>query len=236
MKRVISGLVTVLIAALAATASLAAPASAASATISIGSGVIYNTCFDHPYSYNAGLAPGDYSWSLDSDLIGPDGTRVGGSIVAGSLGDPASGVDSVQICSFYLPGTYTLRTTLEYADAYDHWHTVQLAPQTFTMRDAFTRTGVKLLKTRPGRHVVAVTSSDERPNGYFRTSYAQVYLQKQTKSGGWATIKGTSTMANSNGVAVVTFRHNHASRIKVRAVTRSDSPLAGSVSPAIRFR
>lgn len=224
--------VTLVVTAPAQAAVLAAPGTG---TLSVPSGVRWEGCYDHRFSYSLALPPGTYDWDLDVEAVGPDGAYVSGAILAPSLGNGPTGSDTVQVCSLDLVGTYRLRAKLTTYDYYYNSAESWLPERAFTMRQPATKTTVKLIKTRPGKHKVRIGSSQERATGYFGAIASDVYLQKWTRLG-WVRLRGTSTYTDYRGVATVWFKHRHSKRIKVRAVTVGGYYYSGSVSAGIRFR
>lgn len=214
--------------------SLTTPAHAANeVTISMTGGVLYDSCGDYDFAYTAGL-PAGYGpyWNMDVELVGPDGNVTSSAYI---YGEARSGVDSFFLCdSPNLAGTYTIRGTGEmngpgYTDV-----TITAAPASVTFRLPQTRTLIKAKPTRPTRDQVVrftITSKDERPAGYFGTTYASVKLQAK-RNGSWRTID--STMTSETGKAVIKARYA-GRRVAVRAVTANDSDRTGSTSRTIWF-
>lgn len=233
MRRVILGILASLLLVFAVAP--VAHADTGYGTVTSGSGVLYSGCHYHPYDYSLSLPAGTQYWNLTVSLAGPDGIESTGDYLAQSLGDPIAGTGGLQVCGFELAGAYSLRSVLEYEDSGWNTHTVPLATAYVTLRKPYSRTTVKMVETRPGKHKMRISSSDERPTGFFGAAYATVYLQ-QWADGRWVKVRGTRTTTNGTGVARFWVGHNHKRRVKVRAVTVRDTSYSGSYSPAIRFR
>lgn len=190
-------------------------------------GVIYSDCRTHPIAYSAPIPANASYFNLDLTVLGPDGLYVSGDYLASSLGDPPTGTADVQICGYSAkPGTYTVTgegsydiglTTYKYA----------LPSATFTMRRARTKT---VAISKPS--AVTVRVKDERPNGYFLTDFATVYLEQRVGKV-WKRIPRTKR-ALSGGRDV--FRLNIKTKVKVRAVTLADDNYAGSKSKPVVVR
>jgi len=204
-------------------------------TVTSRSGVLYNGCHYHPYAYSLSVPAGTQYWNLTVSLVGPDGIESTSDYLAQSLGDPMAGTGGLQVCGFELAGVYSLRSVLEYEDSGWNTHTVPLPTTYVALRKPYSRTTVKMIKTRPGKHKMRISSSDERPAGYFGAAYATVYLQQRV-DGRWVKVRGTRTTTNETGVARFWVGHNHKRYVKVRAVTVRSTSFSGSYSPAIRFR
>jgi hypothetical protein len=225
---VLASALAVLLAPLAA----ATPAHAVNeVTLTMAGGVLYDSCADHDFTYSATLPTG-YGpyWNMDVELVGPDGNVTATSYL---YGQSPTGTDSLFLCdSPNLPGTYTIRGTGEmdgpnYTDV-----PISAAPSTVTFRLPKTRTLVKATPKRPAKGQVVrfvITSKDERPAGYYGTSYAGVKLQVK-RNGSWRTFD--STMTNDSGRVVVKGRYS-GRRVAVRAVTTGHSDRTGSTSRII---
>ena len=212
----------------------AAPAHAANeVVVTMTGGVLYDSCGDYSFSYSSAL-PAGYGpyWNMDLELVGPDGNIAGGSYLYGEAG---SGVDTFQICySPNLAGTYTIRGTGETRNAGSDYIPISVAPSTVMFRLPMTRTSLKAKPLRPvkGQAVrFTITSKDERPAGYFGTSYASVRLQVK-RDGRWRSIKSTTT--DDLGRVVVAARYQ-GRRTTVRAVTTDESDRTGSTSRSVRI-
>jgi hypothetical protein len=168
---------------------------------------------------------------MDLELVGPDGNVVSSAYV---YGEARTGTDSFFLCeSPNLAGTYTIRGTGEMRGPDYTYAPISVAPSTVTFRLPRTRTVIRAKPSRPKRGQVvrfAITSKDERPAGYFGTSYATVKLQVK-RSGGWRTFETTTT--DEAGRAVIRARYS-GRRAKVRATTPSEADRTGSASRIIR--
>lgn len=118
MKPSIRLAVAAAVAALTAS-TLAAPAQAApgdaALTFAPTAVLAEGTCVDHAFTYAVELPEGVTTWSLDVDLVGPDGASHSRQLIGAFNGDPASGTEALQLCSQYEPlGTYQILTTVDY--------------------------------------------------------------------------------------------------------------------------
>ncbi|WP_374457928.1 hypothetical protein [Nocardioides sp.] len=222
-----------LVAALVVTGALTSPAHAANEVrVSMVGGVLYDTCGDYGFSYAASL-PAGYGpyWNMDLELIGPDGNIAASTYL---YGEAASGVDTMQICnSPNLPGTYTIRGTGETRNSSSDYIPISVLSSSVTFRLPMTRTSIKATPKKPEKGQVvrfAITSTDERPNGYFGTAYADVRLQVR-RGGSWKTLTKTST--NDSGRVVAKARHS-GKKVRVRALTDGSSSHTGSTSRIIK--
>ena len=225
---VFSSALAVLVAPLAFTA----PAHAINeVTLSMTGGVLYDSCADHDFTYSAGL-PSGYGpyWNMDVELVGPDGNVTATSYV---YGESRTGTDSLFLCdSPNLPGTYTIRGTGEMRGPDYSDMPISAVPSTVTFRLPKTRTLLKATPKRPAKGQVVrfvITSTDERPAGYYGTNYADVRLQVK-RNGSWRNLH--STMTDDSGRVVVKGRYS-GNRVAVRALTSDDSARTGSTSRTI---
>ena len=222
-----------LAATLLAPLGMAAPAHAANEiTISMSSGVLYDSCGDYGFTYSARLPLGySYSWTLELQLLGPDGNEVDSDYW---WDDPTSGTGEFFLCeSPNLAGNYVIQGTGKACNSNYDCVPISVSPASVSMRLPQTSTALKAKPLRPAKGESVrfnITSKDERPTGYFGTSYTTVRLQVR-KGGSWRTFKKTST--NDTGRAVIKARYT-GTRMKVRAVTDSTSSRTGSVSRTIR--
>lgn len=232
MRRLLS--VTLL--AAASLVGLASPSSAAGVLV-VGNGVLYQDCRDHPYSFSVLPPPGTDSWSMDVTAYGPDGTSQASDFV---YDDISTGSGGLQFCGSELPGSYELVAEVEYSDfdAYGSGTTTERLTSTFSMRKPSTRTRLQV-STRSPRYNAAVRftikTSDERPSGYFPTSYADVRLQRRAGNR-WVNVPSGKGFTDSRGREVLTFRWNTRGRFSVRAVTLDSDNLDGSTSASITIR
>ncbi|MBC2933045.1 hypothetical protein [Nocardioides sp. zg-1228] len=228
---VLGSALAVLLAPLAA----ATPAHAANeVTLTMAGGVLYDSCATHDFTYSAAL-PAGYGpyWNMDVELVGPDGNVTSSAYI---YGESRTGVGSILLCdSPNLPGTYTLRGSGEMRGPDYTYVPISAMQSTVTFRLPQTRTRLKAKPRRPAKGQVVrfvITSQDERPAGYFGTTYADVKLQAK-RNGSWRTLD--STMTNDSGKVVVKARYS-GRRTAVRAVTTGNSDRTGSTSRVIRFR
>ncbi|MBL0748494.1 hypothetical protein [Nocardioides baculatus] len=194
--------------------------------------MLFDSCGDYDFTYAAALPAGYTSyWNMDLQLFAPDGNETSGAYVYGSA---ASGTDSFSLCdSPNLAGTYRVQGTGEACDPDYDCVPITAAPALVTFRLPMTKTTLKAVPKSPAKGQVVrfnVTAKDERPAGYFGTSYASVRLQSRRPGGSWRTISKTST--DDSGSVTLPARYR-GQRVAVRAVTRSSSDLTGSVSRTI---
>ena len=197
----------------------------------MSSGVLYDSCGDYGFTYSARLPLGyTSSWSLDLQLIGPDGNEVDTDY----LYEGTSGTGDFFLCgSPNLAGSYVIQGTGSACNSDYDCVPISASPTSVSMRLPQTSTRLRARPLRPTKGEVIrfnITSQDERPTGYFGTSYTTVRLQVR-KGGSWRTFKKTST--DDMGRAVVKARYT-GSRVKVRAMTDNTSSRTGSVSRTIR--
>ncbi|MFC7726179.1 hypothetical protein ACFQW6_13760 [Nocardioides sp. GCM10028917] len=223
------------VAALALPLTTMTPAHAANeVVVTMAGGVIYDSCGDYDFSYSASL-PAGYGpyWNMDLELVGPDGNVTSSNYL---FGEVTTGTDSFFLCdSPNLAGTYTIRGTGTTRDSNYNAATISVAPTSVTFRLPMTRTLLKAKPSRPTKNQVVrftITAQDERPAGYFETSYASVKLQSK-RNGDWRTIKSTTT--SESGKAVVKARYG-GGRAQVRAVTLNHSDRTGSTSRVVKFK
>ena len=215
---------------------LVSPASATGALV-VGDGVLYQDCREHPYSFSVQPPPGTDSWSMDVTAYGPDGTSQASDFV---YDDISTGTGGLQFCGSEMSGRYELVAEIEYSD-YDSdgsGTTTERLTSAFSMRKPSSRTRLRV-STRNPRYNSAVRftikTSDERPSGYFATSYAEVRLQRRVGAR-WVNVKGGKGFTDSRGRDVLTFRWNTRGRFAVRAVTLESAKLEGSTSAPITLR
>lgn len=224
---------TITMLALTSLVGFAAPASAVG-SMSVGDGVLYDDCRDHPYFFSVLPPAGTDSWSMDVTAYGPDGTSQASDFV---YDDISTGSGGLQFCGYELAGRYELVAEIEYTDydAAGSGVSTERLTSTFAMRQPYTRTRLQV-STRSPRYNSAVRftvkTTDERPSGYFPTSYAEVRLQTRVGSK-WVNVRGAKGYTDSRGRDVMTYRWNVRGRIAVRATTLGSSSTAGSTSAPI---
>jgi hypothetical protein len=208
------------------------PAQASGGSLSSPNGVLYPGCRSHPYSYSVSLPPGADDWSLDVELYAPDGTYSTGDFVYDA---PTSGSGTLLVCGSEMAGRWTIRGTVEY---WVDWSqgSYSLPTRALTLRAPKSRTKIKAIPRHPHKNQVVkfkVRTLDERPNGYFRSTYPTVVLQ--TKRGGkWRKLKGSRTMGNDRGGTVIKVRYAGVP-VKARAKSLRDNYTA-STSKVLGFR
>lgn len=233
MRRITAAL-TAVAAGLVSSLTTTAPAYAANeVTISMTGGVLYDDCGYYGFSYAAAI-PAGYGpyWNMDLQLLGPDGNEAASAYV---YGEASGGSDDFFLCeSPNLAGTYSIRGTGEACDADYDCLPITAAPGTVTFRLPKTRTSLIAKPRRAAKGQVVrfiITSTDERPTGYFGTSYATVKLQAK-RNGSWRNID--KAMTSDRGRVVVRTRYT-GGRVAVRAVTLGDSDRTGSTSRILKF-
>jgi hypothetical protein len=211
---------------------------AAEGSLSSGGSVLYSGCWEHPYTYSLPGAESADGWSIDATLYGPDGIEVASDYEYGEGAPQAAATSTLQICSEELPGKYTITATATWYDTDSNRYLIPMTPATFTMRDPFTRTGVSVSTTNPryGQPLsIAVSSKDERPNGFFANGYATVTVQRYTR-GQWIALSGGRLHTNTYGRASDRWRFNSRVPMKLRAVTSATTAFGRSVSRVITVR
>ena len=215
-------------------ASLVAPTAAHAATtvrLSIPNGVIYvEGCQDHAYTYSFDGLPADYSAHLSLDLLGPDGLSAG----ADSQDGP-SGTGSFFFCASSMTGVYTATGTAEICrTSYPYSCASVDVRRQFSMRKAYSRTkAVAPRRVRAGSTFqVKVTVTDERPNGYFPTDFAEVHLEQRGRHG-WQRLPHTMTTVYDGRTSIPV--HMTGPKMVLRAVKRAGS-VEGSVSDRVVVR
>jgi hypothetical protein len=217
-------------------AALPTQAVAADALV-VTDGVLYDDCRMHPYSFVVTPPPGSDSWSMDVTAYGPDGTSQATDFV---YDDISTGSGDLLFCGSEMAGAYQLVADVEYTDFDADFGgvTTERLAAPFTMRQPASRTSLKVSTGRPSYNSVVtftVTSLDERPNGFFPTSYATVRLQR--KSGGrWVNVPKAKGLTDERGRDVQKFRWNVRGRQVVRAITPATTDVAGSSSRQVTIR
>lgn len=196
------------------------PAIADSGSITVGNGVLYE-CAEHHYAYSLELPADTESWSMDVIVRSEDGLEATSDYVYDEPG--LSGASDFQLCPSDGPGTYTLHATVEYYDSDYNESTMDLPVATFAMRLPMTRTTltatVKPNRAKKMKVVVLRTrTADERPNGYFPTSYPDVVIQYQ-QAGSWRTLPNADVSAGRDGKGVARFKWPIGKRAILRAHT-----------------
>jgi hypothetical protein len=217
--------------ALSPLALVAAPAQAAGGTISVPAGVLF-PCEQHPYSYSLDLPAGTNSVLMTLNITGPDGLSEGTEL---EIPKSKVGSGSFQLCGD-TGGIYTMSGT---ARAYSGGTSADypIAPTTFLMRQPLTQTTVSARpkKPKPGQTVkFNVSSTVERPAGYFANSYASVHIE-EFYGGKWHIIRKTKTMTDDTGRATIKVGSG-TTKFKARAVTDVSTSNPGSTSSAIKVR
>jgi len=236
MKRLVIGaLVTVL-------AGVAAPvhASTTYGSTSGVNGVLYDDCVDQAYHYTVDVPPDAGYRAVRSSLIAPTGKVVRTDYVAPDA-NQASGTSTLRICRPADPfGTYTIRARVEWGPDAEHpdQFSAQLADAHFSMRKPRTRTSLAVSTHQPayGQVVIyRIFTRDERPGGYYPTSFAWVFLQRRV-DGHWVRVRGSRTLTHSTGRVRLRLRYlHHHKPMRYRAVTEPSSRFGRSVSPSIRL-
>lgn len=195
-------------------------AQAATSWTSSTSGVLYGTCLNHAYRYSLSLPAGAIDWSLSVDLIAPDGTTEDSDFLWYEDGDPATGTSSFLFCGAEMPGRYVIAATGEWDDSDYNSHPFTLPYSTFSMRQPYSRTRLRVSDRTPSPGQVVrfrIGTTDERPRGYFRTAYASVVLQHRVGRR-WKAYRWGHAITNARGV--VTLKARFRGRpVRVRART-----------------
>lgn len=222
--------------------SVPAPASAdvVGGGVSAADGVLYPGCVQHPVSYTLSVPPGAQYWNLSITAYGPDGLEAGSAYLSKFLGDATTGTETLQFCPLSDgPGAYRIVPTGEWTDYDYHDHVFTLPSTTVTMRSPATATSIRVSPRHPRKGAVfkvVVQVSDERPAGYFPTSYAEVVLQYRRGSGAWQ--KARKGRARTDGEGRLVYRYRFDGKpAQLRAVTASSwREYDGSVSRSVRLR
>ena len=236
--RLLLGIALVLVVPLAGPtpSAQAAQAALADGVVSVASGVLYDDCRDHPYSYSFTLPAGTDSWSIDVEAVGPDGTTEVSDIASGS-GSISTGTGGLQFCGSEAAGSYELRATVDHVDHDDVVADgAMAATAAFSMRKPYSRTSLAVSDRSPRFNQVVVfvmKARDERPYGYFATRYATMRLEVKVR-GTWQRIRGSQTVSDSRGRARIAYRWDLRRSIRLRAVTKASSGYTGSTSSPVR--
>lgn len=105
--------------AIVVAATIAAPAQAEPGDVTLAFAptavLAEGTCVDHAFTYEVELPDDTTTWSLDVDLIGPDGDSHSRQLIGSFNDDDQAGDGALQLCSLYEPlGTYRVFTTVDY--------------------------------------------------------------------------------------------------------------------------
>lgn len=188
------------------------------------------TCVDHAFTYAVELPEDVTTWSLDVDLVGPDGASHSGQLIGAFNGDAPSGSEALQLCSLYEPlGTYQIFTTVDYKVGSD-----STVSGTKTLEGSFDAVGAATTKAslkarRKGARIVTTSKVLVSTGADFSPVKAggPVVFQKLVDKL-WKTVDKTVT--SSSGVARGSFRSPGPTR--VRAVFRGmGDVLVGSGLP-----
>lgn len=229
-------LLPITILSLAPLVGFATPAHAVG-SLSVGDGVLFGDCREHPYYFAVSPPIGTDSWSMDVTAHGPDGTSQASDFV---YDDISTGTGGLQFCGSELAGRYELVAEIEYSDydAAGSGTSFERLTSTFAMRQPRSRTHLQVSTKSPRYNSPVrfmIKTSDERPAGYFPTSYAEVRLQKRMGSR-WMNVRGGKGFTDSRGREVLTYRWNVRGRTVVRAVALNSSSVEGSVSSPVTVR
>ncbi|WP_137292013.1 hypothetical protein [Nocardioides dongxiaopingii] len=234
MRSVISAAVLALLPlSIVVSASTSSEAAAEGGSISARNVVLYTTCPNYEYGYNVVLPEWAVDWDMQVTLYGRDGLSAGSDYVSG----PTSGVSEALAC--LEPGRYTIEAMVDAYDEYYNEYSFQLAPKSFTVRKARSRTTLQVSNNNPSRGDVVTmrgTVKDERPRGYFPTDFAKVVLEVY-RAGRWQVSRGIYDYSNNRGRVVLKGRYL-GEPISIRLRTKSDDSenWAGSVSRKVRLR
>lgn len=213
--------------------SLAAPANAApgDSTLTFAPTAILNegSCVDHAFTYSVELPAGTTSWTLDVQMIGPDGLEHGSQLIGTFASNPTAGSDALQLCSLFEPlGTYTIQRSLSYTIGTSRVEGPVLVAGTFqAVGEAKTKATLKA--KRKGKKVTATSKVSISTGGAFGpvAEGGKVTFQKKVGKK-WKKVARTTT--DAAGVAKVKFKATKGTR--VRAVYAGDGEvLVGSGLP-----
>lgn len=212
-------------------------ASAASAAVvSVSSGVLYDECRAHPYTFSFTLPAGTDTWTLEAVAVGPDGTTVATDVVLGS-GASATGTGALEFCGTERAGVYELQAAVVHRDVETATEGSQTSAASFTMRTPRSRSTLKVSDRTPrfNQHVRFVMKSQhERPSGYAGTDGARVHLEVRVPGRRWITVKGSRMATDSRGRATVAYRWNIRRPLWFRTVTETARGWTTSASRTIR--
>ena len=213
---------------------LAAPPAQAVLTGSTSAGdfVLRNDCRHHPVRYTFAVSPDTTLWQVKLTMVGPRGTSSEGIDLSSVDGDPTHGTVRFLICGSATPGTYRVRTTGSYQVLAPLVNIpVDVADSTFEVRRSETRTSLTRSHLAGKRYRLVARVTDERRRGFKPTTSAEVVFERRV-DGRWRTIRGSRTLTDAGRATAVV---SAAAGTKVRAVTRPDGYLGGSVSRSVRL-
>lgn len=228
---------------LAAAATLAAPTAPShadgSGILASQSGVVYE-CADHAYTYSLSLPAGTTGWSMEVTIRSQDGLEAATDFVYSQPGTAGSG--AFQLCPSDGAGTYSMTAIVNYHDGDYNEGSFALPTATFSMRLPMTRTTLKATvkkhtKTATKTITLRTKTTDERPNGYYGTSYPNVVIQRKVGVS-WRIVPNLDVSADSDGDGIVRFTWPLKKRATLRAHTqpRDYHDYTASDSGAVRIR
>lgn len=220
--------------ALSGVALAAPPAQAAlTGTTSAGDFVLRNNCRHQPVDYAFAVGPATTLWQVKLTMVGPGGTSSEGIDLSSVDGDPTRGTVRFLICGSARPGTYTVRTTGTYQALAPLVNApVSVAESTFEVRRSLTRTRLSGTHLAGKRYRLVARVSDERRRGFRPTQSAEVVFQRRI-DGVWRAFPGSRSLTDAGRATAIV---SAAPGTRVRAVTRPDGYLGGSVSRGLSLR
>ena len=234
------------VAALAlSTVSVATPAHAVpgDATLSFAPTAILNegSCVDHAFTYGVELPEGTTSWTLDVQMIGPDGVEHGSQLIGTFASNPVSGSDALQLCSLFEPlGTYTIQSSLDYTIGRSTTEGPVVVAGTFqVVRDAKTKATIKA--KRKGAKVTATSKVTVSTGGAYGpvAEGGKVTFQKKVGKK-WKKVARTTT--DAAGIAKAKFKAKKGTRVRAvyagagEVLVGSGLPVPPAKSKTIRIR
>jgi hypothetical protein len=209
---------------------------ASAAVVSVSSGVLYDECRAHPYTFSFTLPAGTDSWTVEAVAVGPDGTTAATDVVLGS-GASAAGTGALEFCGTEQAGAYELRTVVVHRDVETATEGSQTSVAPFTMRTPRSRSTLKVSDRTPrfNQHVRFVMKSQvERPSGYAGTVGARMHLEVRVAGTPWISVKGSRKTTDSRGRATKTYRWNIRRPLWLRTVTETARGWTTSASRPVR--
>ncbi|MGI8645778.1 MAG: hypothetical protein ACR2JD_05610 [Nocardioides sp.] len=230
-------LVTTVLAVVLAALTPAAPAAAAAGTLSTPDGALFPGCHAYPYGY--ALTPPTPYWTLETFLVGPDGTQLASAVFV-SQSDSAQAASTFGVCSSVTSrGTFRIEAmfTSYPAPGSPNGTVEQLPPVQFRLGQPGSATALSADDLRPRRGQVVrfrIVSERDAPGVRVANDIAAVVLQRRMATG-WRRVPGARAETNDRGVARVRVRWS-GGRERYRAITARSADCTTSVSPAIALR
>lgn len=213
-----------------------AASAASAAVVSVSSGVLYDECRDHPYTFSFTVPAGTDSWTVEAVAVGPDGTTAATDLVLGS-GASAAGTGALEFCGTEQAGVYELRTAVVHRDVETATEGSETSVASFTMRTPRSRSTLTVSDRTPRfnqRVRFVMKTQHERPSGYARTDGARVHLEVRVPGTPWLAVKGSRRTTDSRGRATVVYRWDIRRSLWLRTVTETARGWTTSASRPVR--